>query len=344
MSADVWEHLADDLDRPSQRRETAAEAGTRLIRDRLLSAETFLGQWGQSTEPVWGDGDRSLWSSGESCIVAAGIGVGKTTLAAQLAHARLGLSSEVLGLPVVPGQRRVLYLAMDRPRQIARALRRTFGTAAPEALTVWPGPPPFDVAKDPTVLVTLAEVADADTVVVDSIKDAAVGLKDDEVGAGYNRARQALLVAGVELLELHHLVKRNAAGGTPRELEDVYGSVWITAGAGSVILLEGKAGDPVVNLRHLKQPAEEVGPLQVLHDHTRGRSSVLDGIDLLEVATRRGSLTVAEAATALAAGGETVRNDLEKARRKLEALVRADRLDRVDALPGHPVTYLARAR
>jgi hypothetical protein len=34
----------------------------------------------------------------------------------------------------------------------------------------------------------------------------------------------------------------------------------ITAGAGSVVLLWGAAGDPIVEWRHLKQPAAEVGP------------------------------------------------------------------------------------
>jgi len=35
--------------------------------------------------------------------------------------------------------------------------------------------------------------------------------------------------------------ERTANGGTPREFADVYGSVWGTAGTGSVLLLDGKA-------------------------------------------------------------------------------------------------------
>jgi hypothetical protein len=37
---------------------------------------------------------------------------------------------------------------------------------------------------------------------------------------------------------------------------------WLTSGAGSVILLNGQPGDPIVSLHHLKQPAAAVGPLQ----------------------------------------------------------------------------------
>lgn len=100
---------------------------------------------------------------------------------------------------------------MDRPKQIARSFRRMVGDAwraeLDARLTVWPGPPPYDIAKYPALLLKLAREAGADTVVVDSLKDAAVGISDDDVGAGYNRARQLALVEGVQLVELHHLRK-----------------------------------------------------------------------------------------------------------------------------------------
>jgi hypothetical protein len=57
-------------------------------------------------------------------------------------------------------------------------------------LGVWPGPPPYDLARYPHLLIMLCEDADADTVVVDSLKDAAIGLSHDDVGSAYNRARQ----------------------------------------------------------------------------------------------------------------------------------------------------------
>ena len=50
----------------------------------------------------------------------------------------------------------------------------------------------------------MAEHYDAGTVFVDSLKDAALGLSNDEVGAAWNRARQHLLNAGHQLCELHH--------------------------------------------------------------------------------------------------------------------------------------------
>ena len=68
---------------------------------------------------------------------------------------------------------------------------------------------------------------------------------------------------------LHH--ERKAANGGKRvhTLDDVYGSTWLTSGLGSVFVLDGEPGDPTVELRHLKQPAEPIGPLTLRHDHGR---------------------------------------------------------------------------
>ncbi len=90
---------------------------------------------------------------------------------------------------------------MDRPAQIARAAHRIFTEderdLLAERVRFWKGPPPADIARNPGLLLALAEAAGAQTVYLDSVKDAAIGLSDDEVGAGYNRARQRLLANDV---------------------------------------------------------------------------------------------------------------------------------------------------
>ncbi len=147
---------------------------------------------------MWGKGKDVAWPEGESLMITGPLGLGKTTLALQLLHAQLGLGNgRVLGLPVEPRPGKFLYLAMDRPAQIARAAHRLFTDEGREALRervlFWEGPPPADIAKNPLLLNAMAEAAGANTVYLDSIKDAAIGLSDDAVGAGYNRARQHLL-------------------------------------------------------------------------------------------------------------------------------------------------------
>jgi replicative DNA helicase len=243
-----------------------------------------------------------------------------------LVRARLGLQPAVLDLPVKPGGR-LLYLAMDRPQQIARRLLQQFTPAELDDLDarmdLGVGPPPQDMARRPELLTALCEQAKADTVVVDSLKDAAIGLVDDEVGAGWNRARQLAVAAGVEVLELHHLVKRGANGKDPETLADVYGSAWLTAGAGSVLVLLGDAGSPIVKARHLKPVAEPFGPVELAHDHARGVTTVHHRVDLLELV----AITRVQACQVFDTG-KPKPGEVEHARRRLEQLHVAGKVHR----------------
>lgn len=289
----------------------------------------ILDQSGRPTA-VWGSGDDVLWSEGEALNIASLQGLGKSTIGGQLALGRAGFPeyADLLGFPIVPGAGRVLYLAMDRPRQIARSMRRMVGEfdreRLDEKLTVWQGPPPRDLAKFPALLARMCDRAGADTVVVDSLKDAAVGLVDDEIGAAWNRARQTALRDGVEVLELHHL--RKSPGGKSEDhapsIDDVYGSTWITSGCGSVVMLTGQPGDLLVRMHHVKQPMGQVGPLTVQHDHEAGRTTVATGVDLVMLARDRGGISAREAAEAIYDTEKPTPNDKAMARRRLDKLER----------------------
>lgn len=303
---------------------------------RFRDGASFILDAPDSLPNVWGAGDDCLWAEGEALMICGPPGVGKTTLCGQVVRGLLGLQPSVLGLPVRPAERRVLYLAMDRPAQIRRGLRRTFRETdrqvLAEGLQVWEGPPPGDVARHPTVLLSLAQIADADVIVIDSIKDAAVGLTEDETAAAYNRARQTCLANDVQVLELHHMVKRGANGNKPTELADVYGSAWLTAGAGSVLLLWGAAGDPIVQMTHLKQPATEVGPWRLEHDHGAGVTTVFQGADLLTIVASGGhsGVTPTDVARVLFSTENPTDAEKVKARRKLNGLVDARLVERVE--------------
>lgn len=302
------------------------EDETSFLVDRFMPGGSFILDTDPDPQPVWGRGGEVLWAEGEALTIVGGQGVGKTTLAQQIALGRCGIDgyAMVLDYPVEPGVSRTLYLAMDRPKQAARSFRRMVGEAHREALDerllVWEGPPILDIAKQPRTLVEYARAAGASTIVVDSIKDAAIGLSDDEVGAGWNRARQMVLREGVEMIELHHNRKAvSGAGKTSPSIDDVYGSTWITSGAGSVVLLAGSPGDPVVSMHHLKQPADEVGPLKVVHDHDLGRSSIWHAADILVVvAAMTMGATAVDVARALFETDQPSPAEREKARRRLE--------------------------
>ena len=327
----AWDLAKEDHDR--EKVDSSNDSGTTT--SRFVAGGEFLLDCPDDVPAIWGAGGEVVWAEGESLTLAGPPGVGKTTIAGQVVRGRI-MGGQVLGYQVRETQSRVLYLAMDRPQQIGRALRRSLRDVPREVLderfVAWEGPPPYDVAKHPEALLALAREAGADTVVVDSLKDAALGLTDDEVGAGYNRARQLCLANGVQLLELHHMVKRGTNGSTPNTLADLYGSVWISAGSGSVVLLWGQAGDPIVSWTHLKQPAEEVGPFKVLHDHAAGESEVWHGADLLALARGAGEegLTAKAAAVQMFDTSKPSAAQIQKARRKLAALARKGLVKQVD--------------
>lgn len=326
-----------DLDEEHER--ALASGGGRLFRY-AVSGLDFVTR-SASVRPLWGTPEQTAWASGESLMIVGPPGVGKTTLAHQVVLARLGLADTVLDLPVVPGER-VLYLAMDRPTQIARALARGIDAGRDESvlrdrLAVWQGPLPATLDKEPDLLAELAAAHRADTLVIDSLKDAVSTMVDDALAVAYNNARGRALQNGVEVLELHH--QRKAGADAPKAqrptLDQVYGSTWLTSGTGSVLFLNGKPGDLAVTVHHLKLATGEIGPLQVIHDHEKGTTTVDhsgDPVSLLRAAAR--GLTVRELAEVVSGTPEPSRSDVEKARRDLERLVKSGLAVKAEGIAG----------
>lgn len=300
----------------------------------------------------WGSGDSIIGAEGEALLVAGPQGTGKSTVAQQLGLGLAGFDeyAELLGYPIRPTAGRVLYLAMDRPRQIARSLRRMVGEAwraeLDDRLVIWPGPPPSDLAKHVGLLTSMAHEAGATHVIIDSLKDAFLGLTDDEAAAAWNRARQTALQAGIDVTELHHTRKADRTGKEAPGVDSIYGSTWITSGAGSVLLLVGDPGDPIVTVHHVKQPMADVGPLKVLHDNTDGRTSVWHAADLVGVARAAGQLSAVAAAEALYETDKPTAAEKAKARRRLEQLTRNGSLfvtDEGDSATNRPRLWSAAA-
>lgn len=300
----------------------------------LIDGATFIYAAADDQIPaIWGRGDDILWAEGEPLIIAGPPGVGKTTLGQQVTLARCGVRDTVLGYPITPTRKKVLYLASDRPRQAARSFARMVTAAdrdkLEQALTVWKGPPPADLAKNTHMLVDLAHQAGADTIVLDSLKDMAIKLSDDEVGAAVNQGIQRAVAEGIDVLALHHYRKRDQTHGgkEPTSVDEMYGSTWIAAGAGSILSIWGQAGDLVVSMRHLKQPAAEIGPYQLVHNHDAGLTDIYHQVDLVELTRRQRSfgLSVKLAAATIFAKGENdpepTRNEIKKAQRRLDKLV-----------------------
>jgi hypothetical protein len=303
-------------------------------RSRAVDGATFVLDAADTVPAILGDETEVLWAAGEPLMIVGPPGVGKTTFSVQLVRGRLGLDNDLLGLPLVAGNERVLYIAADRPRQAARAFRRSFSEADRETLrdrlVVWRGPLPFDIGRDPDKLAPFVAEHEADTVFIDSLTNVALDLVKDETGARVNHAMHTMIAAGIEPVYNHHQRKASAGNPKPRTLSDVYGSAWLTAGAGSVVLLWGEPGDPVIDLNQLKPVIGEGANMRVLIDHDLGtleRQGDFDPAVLLIKAGAKG-LTAADLARLLYEVEKPSRAQVEKARRQLERLHHCDMAER----------------
>jgi hypothetical protein len=205
-----------------------------------------------------------------------------------------------------------------------------------DALRIWQGPPPADLARYPVMLGDLAALADADTVVIDSLKDAALKLSDDESGSGWNRARQR----GAELIELHH--PRKAQARQPQAVQ-AGGPVRVTVDhrqrrVGDLPM--GRTWGPGSRVHPPESPSQ--AGLWMMRLNPGAGTVHLDrpAIDRVEHIRYRPNGITAEGAARLLSGGESpTRSEIEKARYRLNQKVAAGVLYRRDGIAG-PITLV----
>jgi hypothetical protein len=122
----------------------------------------------------------------------------------------------------------------------------------------------------------------------------------------------------------HHPRKAQSDNRKPSKLEDLYGSRWITAGAGSVVSLWGEPGDLVVEFAHLKAPAGQSGPWMMRIDPDAGTVHLdRPAIDLVDQIRLRGAqgITAEVAARLMSGADKPTRGEVEKARYRLNKKV-----------------------
>ncbi|TFC06752.1 bifunctional DNA primase/polymerase [Cryobacterium mannosilyticum] len=241
--------------------------------------------------PVWGDGDDLLWTEGGGLMIPSDQGLGKSFTAQQITLGRLGLGpGNLLGLTLhrLAEDKIIVYLALDRPRQIARSMARLFKTEAERAiarqrLRIWTKPVPVDVLGDTHAFADWLQDtfgSNIGDVIVDSVKDLTpANLSNGEVGQALDMAWKECRARGMSTLLLHHERKTgnddSRANRLP-SLDNIYGSVWLTSGMDSVLHIQGKQGANIVTYTHLKPIIELVDPIDAMHDQDKGRTHVIE--------------------------------------------------------------------
>lgn len=244
---------------------------------------------------IWGvpvKGGVMGWASKQGTIIAGPPGTGKSTIALQVVLRRVGLlDGEVLGLPVAVSDQPLMYLALDRADQIRQSIARMIpegaDPVAAERLRMIDNLPLGVDLRRPGSFIAWLKGHQAGAVVMDSAKDLGFDLNDSADGQAFNYLVQATLRAGIDVLVTHHSRKTPRGDRKPLTLNDLHGSQWVAAGAGSVLMLDGEAGPKPKRLVHVKPLTQPMAPLLLELDPIRGEIQYRDD-DGSEVQEERG--------------------------------------------------------
>lgn len=340
LSIDEIDRLLGEIE-GSAAKLLATDDETTTWRDRIVDGATWLRTSAPSITSVWGDETTIPVARNQPTIIAGAPGVSKTTMVQQLVLGTIGVPGyeTLLGWPVLemPDGQNALILASDRPDQARLSMMRMIdGEEAWETLEqrlrIWTGPPPESIAKRPSLLLEMAQEAGSGIVVVDSLKDLAIGLSDDEVGARVNQAHQYLAAAGIDVVTLHHPRKRGRDNADARwTLDDLYGSAWIGAGAGSVIFLE--KGPTSIEATQVKSPNGIEGTWRYTIDLATGGLAVGGRNEVLAAVEDAGptGITTSDVARWVLAVDKPTSAQVERVRRELRQLEETGMVERTGA-------------
>lgn len=297
-------------------------------------------------EALWGEDEEILWARGEPLMIYGPTGIGKTTLAGNLVLSLIGIrDTDLLHYPVTPlaPDKTVLYVAADRPRQAMRSLKRMVNpqhrTILDQRLVIEHNRQIWAPQADHQLIWRACQQARAGVVLLDSTKDVADGpLKDEPAAKAFMDAIQVCIANDVDVLMLHH-PRKGARDSTGQEesIDGVYGSTWLTAGSGSVLLVDGEPGFGTITIQQLKAPATFVEKMNVVVTYDTGHLERANRVDLADMLQRfYPEAAEVKLIAAFLTGKNTddlTRGEIQKARREANKLVEYGLAVKLDGTP-----------
>ena len=261
---------------PASVRERIATVG-------LVDGATFFLDAPTVVPAIWGQRTDVLWPEGEPTMLDGPDGVGKTTIAQQITLRRIGIGEQASSASPSNPSRPTRRCSTSRltarhrhPGRVGRMVSDQHRRILRERLVVWRGSVPFDVVRDPGSLADFAVERNAGGIIVDSVKDLAENLSDEEVGMAIHRAWQLC----VEALPGRARATPSAQSAADQQAaQSARGRVRVAVDHRRLRERDprlGRRGRPDRQPLHLKQPADIVGPFTLLHNNRAGTVVVAD--------------------------------------------------------------------
>ena len=227
---------------------------------RAVDGATFVDGVPDHVPALWGDSNEVLWAQGEPLML---VGPRASARRRSCSSSPSPASASAPSYSASRSRRtgRVLYVAADRPTQAASSLRRmvdaddhehSFATGSSSGK----GRSRSTLADAQRGLVELAdELGDVATSSIDSLKDVAARPREGrDREPRQHRLPGARRVRTASSLVIHHQRKEQKGGAKPQAARRRLRITLAHRRHGLRLLLWGEPGDLVVELRHLKQP------------------------------------------------------------------------------------------
>ena len=271
--------------------------------------------------PLIGNKDTGLlWAKGAPLYIAGSEGTGKTFLLLQYVRAAFSNEKWLGRFRVAPLERheRIVILNMDRPEPLKIRLGQII-----ETMALPPMPHRIQMLQmsdlqgknlinDPTLLKDICRETESTHVLIDGLDRLLEDVTADQGGRAVADGMTHALSGGFQVMATMHLVKSRDNAPANNRSRDVYGSQYLGASAGSLLVLN-KESETCITLKQRKNiVGHEPFDGRVIHDHPEHRSTYQSDLSVSEAMQELGQFTIQDLIDKTGKPRSTVNDHREK--------------------------------